>query len=654
MVRQSRVMRFTPIEAVTVATMILLLVMIVPIACRKARREATETICANNLALLGRAMIVYAADYDGKLPRAGGKNAQWGGWVVWDAPNRMEAYGHSAEGIGGKATIGSNLYLLVKYADVAPATFICPTDLGIREFKLAEHTDGATDLTLTDIWDFGDISGEHYSYAYHCPFGPHPLTTSSDPGLAVLADRNPWLVGQPFERFRPDIPPYNGTVKQAYAGNTTAHNGTGQNVLFLDGHVRFKERPYCGLNNDNIYTISDKSDGGSPAGGKPWFGQSEPKNSRDSVLLTDPAPYRGLTTQVAPQVDSNALQQTVIVPTRDCPLPQQRNAIWCATFQMAWDQYKAKFTGGPIVLHGAEQLANRLNNNPFPLDSLEASSYYVATGTWADGVLERIERDMAHRFPHASIPDLRRYGADDMMLAFAYLGMDLEFEHPFRVRESPFTFTASNGDESPVTSFSTYAKIPEPNDPVRAQVEILSYEYGSSRDEDTFAVDLCTDTEPYQVILACMPRGETLRETIDSVEQAIARFKDDPDYETLRRLRRIDQLTVPDVLYNLTHHFTELEGRPLGNAGGAEARSLLALQTIEFSLSRTGVILRSVAVFAASRSRSGQIGQPRLLYFNRPFLIYAKKRRPGAQPFFAMWVDNAELLRPYQQNNTRP
>lgn len=52
--------------------------------------------------------------------------------------------------------------------------------------------------------------------------------------------------------------------------------------------------------------------------------------------------------------------------------------------------------------------------------------------------------------------------------------------------------------------------------------------------------------------------------------------------------------------------------------------------------------------------RSERIQEPRLLYFNRPFLIYARKRQPGAQPFFAMWVDNAELLRLYQQTATRP
>jgi hypothetical protein len=35
---------------------------------------------------------------------------------------------------------------------------------------------------------------------------------------------------------------------------------------------------------------------------------------------------------------------------------------------------------------------------------------------------------------------------------------------------------------------------------------------------------------------------------------------------------------------------------------------------------------------------------PRLFVLDRPFLLYLKK--PNAKwPFFAMWVDNAELLR---------
>jgi hypothetical protein len=65
-----------------------------------------------------------------------------------------------------------------------------------------------------------------------------------------------------------------------------------------------------------------------------------------------------------------------------------------------------------------------------------------------------------------------------------------------------------------------------------------------------------------------------------------------------------------------------------------------ALQIISFRLDRSGVILESEAIFAAFEA------MPREFILNKPFLIYLKKR-DTEQPFFVMWVDNAELLIPF-------
>ncbi len=347
-------------------------------------------------------------------------------------------------------------------------------------------------------------------------------------------------------------------------------------------------------------------------------------------------------------VDSSDLKATTILATLDCPVPSGRNAIWCATFQMAWDQYKDKAVGEPIIVNDAQDLATRLNSTPFPTNNIEEQSYYATAGAVDDGILEEIRREMARRFPAEPPPvfDERYRTLPLVVVAYAYLGIDMTFQHPFRANESAFAFTGSDGTKTDVTAFSELSARNKEADQVRAQVEILHYGYGDARDSDTFAVDLCRHTEPYQIVLARMPVAGTLRETVTSVEQAISAFKDDPDYETLRRLRPIDHLTVPDVLYKLTHHFGELEDKDLGNAHLKDAFIFEALQTIDFSLSRTGVVLRS-AGYMASASRSARIAKPRYLYFDRPFLIYVKKRQPNAQPFFVMWVDNAELLKPY-------
>jgi len=656
MARQSNQTWPTRIEVLVIAGLGLFLLAVLPVACRKARTEARGTVCARNLALLGRAMFVYAGDYEGKLPRAGGRNSEWGLLGhYWATADRYRAFGVTpGAGEGGKATIGSCLYLLVKYTDVAPATFVCPTDPVAREFRLSEYAADRPNLALADVWDFGPDPAKHYSYAYHIPFGRYALKTSDDPGLAVLADRSPWLMGEPFARFEPDIPPHTGTAEQAAAGNTISHDGTGQNVLFLDGHVDFKDRPHCGLDHDNIYTVSTLPEQGDPKGKPPTPGGGlSSAHARDSLLVQDPTTYYEETAmQQAVSVDSNDLKQTTVLATLDCPLPSGRNAIWCATFQMAWDQYREKIAGEPIIVRGAEELAHRLNNAVFSTDNIERESYYATAGAVDDGILEEIQREMARRFPAESPPvfDERYRTLPLVVVAYAYLSLSMDFEHPFRANESPFAFTGSDGSKTEVTAFSNLPERNKEADQVREQVEILHYGYADARDSDTFAVDLCKHTDPYQIVLARMPVSGTLRETVAGVEQAIAQFKAAPDYETLRRLRPIDHRTVPDVLYKLTHHFRELEGRKLGNQHLIGAVFFEALQKIDFSLSRTGVVLRSMATLGSTRSRSARTTQPRYLYFNRPFLIYVKQRRPDAQPFFVMWVDNAELLQPYRRS----
>jgi len=75
----------------------------------------------------------------------------------------------------------------------------------------------------------------------------------------------------------------------------------------------------------------------------------------------------------------------------------------------------------------------------------------------------------------------------------------------------------------------------------------------------------------------------------------------------------------------------------------AEAR-----QKIDFALSRTGVVLKSEARITMPPARHEEpINKPRHFYFDRPFLIYVTKRAVNAEPFFVMWVDNAELMQPY-------
>jgi len=221
---------FTLVELLVVIAIIALLMGILMPALARVRQIAFRMVCGTNLSGIGKAMLIYSNDYDDEMPRAGGRNSVWGGAIpMWLADNRFTAYGLSADGSGGMGTITSSFYLLVKYAEVTPKSFICKGDSGTTEFKPSD--DGAGDRELIDLWDFGLEPREHCSYSYHMPFGLYALTTSSEPGMAVAADRNPFIDSPAAEAqgkvdmwsgFNPD-----GGKEVINIGNAIAHQEDG-------------------------------------------------------------------------------------------------------------------------------------------------------------------------------------------------------------------------------------------------------------------------------------------------------------------------------------------------------------------------------------------------------------------------------------------
>jgi len=283
---------FTLVDLLIVLAVLALAMGILMPTLARRRQLTFRTTCANNLANIGKHMLIYAGDCRDEFPRAGTRTAAWGP-VVWNAANRNAAYGvTTADNTGGNASITASLFLLIKHQEVIPGSFVCPGDVGTTEWVLGNETATPRPARMLDCWDFGAIPQSKVSYAYHTPFRTFAMTCADEPNFAIAADRNLWME-TPGRSAKPFPGTFNGkagsTSDQMYA-NSTVHRNDGQNVLFLGGHVNFARRPFCSFEDDNIYTRSRFTDRGDDLGTPPAFDPNFflNKHKKDSLLVQDP------------------------------------------------------------------------------------------------------------------------------------------------------------------------------------------------------------------------------------------------------------------------------------------------------------------------------------------------------------------------------
>ncbi len=338
---------------------------------------------------------------------------------------------------------------------------------------------------------------------------------------------------------------------------------------------------------------------------------------------------------------SEKLSRTVVLPTLDEPLPKGKNAVWCASFQMAWDRFAMDALKQPPQVAGAEALCARLNAAPFKKQNLATDSYYAAAGFVKDGIVETITRKMESRFPSVPAPALT--SEQEAIIAYAYLNAGLKFTIPFFDNRSALVFRDSANAKSAVASFGIRHEDEFAYENLREQIEVLYADFdadGRERDDSAarYVVDPCRHSSPCQIVLACVPCGDTLGATLEDVER---RINTPSREEAHRRFGPNDVFLAPTQCWRLDHHFDELEGtdRRLMNPGFEVYWIAEAMQTVEFKLDRSGAELQSESSIVATSA-------PRHYVFDRPFLIYMK-RRGAEKPFLVVWIDNGELLSPF-------
>ena len=209
------------------------------------RERSHRMGCSNNLAQIGRGIQAYASTFNSSLPFAG-----WGQRSSWQPSNDPNVI-----------TVPNrrHIYPLLRRAFIVdPRLFVCPSQRGVPMPKDV--------IRVHD--DF--LEGRNLSYAYQNMAGVRP-SANDQPDLPIMSDENPL-----FDDGLPLVDLRRLHWRHPEQANSRAHGGAGQNLLALDGRVRWVITPFAGIDQDNIWILRGVTD---------YTGREGPVSATDSHLL---------------------------------------------------------------------------------------------------------------------------------------------------------------------------------------------------------------------------------------------------------------------------------------------------------------------------------------------------------------------------------
>jgi len=331
--------------------------------------------------------------------------------------------------------------------------------------------------------------------------------------------------------------------------------------------------------------------------------------------------------------DAEQLAATVVTPHLETPLEPDKSLLYCGTFQLAWNELCALIGGDVQFDPPGPEMVGVLNREAFTKDRLDADSYVAVADFVRNDPHGRIRRELDRKFGGAATPrfipreELTPRPQD--IVSYCYLLKTLEFEVPFERAEEPIRFSGAE-----VPGFGVSREYKPAHEKMYGQVRVLDY-----RGPDDFIVELLTKSEGDRLILAKIEPRQTLGAMVETVQERTAEAEPSP-------AGRGDVLRMPRLNFDLTRRYSELEGRRLvsSNPGVADDLILLsAVQNTRFQLDEKGVRLRSESHTSFGCGASPPPRVNRVMVFDGPFLILLQ--RAGASlPYFALWVDNPEIL----------
>jgi hypothetical protein len=303
-------------------------------------------------------------------------------------------------------------------------------------------------------------------------------------------------------------------------------------------------------------------------------------------------------------VNLSEYPNTVFLPTLEAQLPQNKNAVYCATLLFAWDGIR-KQVGKPLQINNDQQELLLLNNSTSYIDVLQPDEYNVTTTVDAEGDIT-VKAKFSKSLPFAvKLGDFKNKLTFDKakVASFGMLGYDSDFS---------------------------------------GIIKILYYQ-----NDDNFIISLQPKEATHTIVL--YKSSETFRTMSNmyaDMQKKIALGNEERKNEQSQWkyiFDSCDKLVIPKIAFNIQTNYESLEGQPF-MAEDAIYQILVAYQQTGFILNESGAEVESEAIIEATAAEEKEEEPvPKLMYFDKSFFITLKKAA-AANPYFGLWVTNPELM----------
>lgn len=344
-----------------------------------------------------------------------------------------------------------------------------------------------------------------------------------------------------------------------------------------------------------------------------FFNKGYKKKYQPQATTESISEYNGDEPVPVPLNSADSLQHTGFVLSPDSPLPTDKNIAYTPTLLFAWDEIE-KAVKAPVVLTAnSSPDFHLLQESMGYQNSLLPGEYKTETSIEADRITAR-----------------------------AFFEKTLPFEYPYLPMRSPFLFR-----NTPVQAFGK--EVGDYSDPARTK--ILYYQ-----SDDKFILALVPKDSSQEIILCKgLSLAISLRNMNDETDSLIkigAVEAKSTRNAWKYRLKEADELSIPDIRFNLYKNYSSLIGQEFSASNSAYS-IIAAYQQTAFSLNQRGAMVASTSMVLAAVVDTGgpkSIEHPKKLLLNKPFLLLLRNIKRN-EPYFMLKVDNTEILNPLDKRN---